>query len=454
MPPYLQQYLISNDITEQFIKTNHQVIIIGDGIMALALAYYLSQNHDGEDIIIVSPTSLGASIKNRQWAMVHSNYQVAANTDFFEMNLRLWEGLSHELGYNVMLSQPGLINILLNDRMIKNARYRGNAMRLHGIDADYLELAELRRILPLMDFSDTARFSILAGLYQGRAGFFNPMASFYGFWRALSPRRVKIIDNANIKELVFGKHRSNGIKISKHNQTYHIQGQKIVLAMTDGGANFITTNPDIKKFFGKEMTAHFGKTMANGAWPFMAAQEIELLSESLSPMIDKIIHCPLTIGGVAGQAGGMASAFIGQGELGNVWLRLFIRQPLSTTNNNSDEFFTHLDKIDNADNLSLLSQTLARVAVQLIPALKRVKILTKWHQTFLSSCDGSLIIDKLFYKNGLYIISGIDGDGYAIAPAAAMAMAHLLATNQPHPSAQQYHFQRFHKGQFMYEKAV
>ncbi len=466
MHPYPQQYLISNEPTDELAKKNHSVIIIGGDTMALALAHYLSQYHDADNILIVSPDSLGANIKNRQCALVRANYQTGANTSFFEINLKLWENLSSDLGYNVMLSQLGLIQLLLNNKMIKTARYRGNAMRLHGIDADYLELAEMRRLLPLLDFSATARFSILASLHQGRAGFFNPMAAFYAFWHGLSPRRVKIIERVEMKDIVFNQQgrRAVGVKVVKNGKVHELRGQKIVLAMADGGANLIARAPDIKKLFAKELTSYFGQAMPKNnkdqanIYPFLPAQEVELLSESLSPMLNKIIQFPLPIGGGANLSGGVGSAYIGQAELGNIWLRFFMRRPptkLGMADGTRDaNIFSHFEDVDGIDDISLIQQELARGAVQLLPALARVKVLTQWHQTFLSSFDGSPIIDKFFNKEDLYIISGIDGDGYAMAPAATMAMAHLIATNQPHPAAADYGFQRFIKGQFLYEKAV
>ncbi|MDI9313705.1 MAG: FAD-binding oxidoreductase [Hydrotalea sp.] len=458
---------VINDTIEEVVKKNHAVIIIGGDTMALSIAHYLSQNHDGEDILILSPTTLGATIDNRQWAMVRANYQTGANTPFFEMNLKLWEDLHRDIGYNVMLSQIGAIELLTNDKMIKNARYRGNTMRLHGVDADYLELAELRRILPLVDFSDQASQTVLAGLAQGRAGFFNPMAAFYGFWRTLSARRVKIVQHASIKEIIFSKNGrgTSGVKITRNGTTHSIHGQKIILAMADGGARLLTNSPDhspeLKKFFAREMTAMFGKNMAAGAWPWVAATEVELLSESLSPMMDKIIQFPTTFGGIAGQDDAVAQVSIGQGELGNVWFRAFARHPLPNNLTNmefdattSDAFFAHLDQMDNVDNISHRATVLARAAVQLMPALLRVKLLTRWHQTYLASFDGSPIIDRLFDKNDLYMVTGINGDGYALAPAAGVAMAHLVATGTPHPSAADYGFQRFTKGQFLYERAI
>ena len=451
MHPYPRQYLITDNV-DDVAKKNHAVIIIGGDAMALAVAHYLSKNHDGNDILIVSPTALGAGIKNRQWAMVRANYQTGPNTPFFEMNLRLWEDMNNDLGYNVMLSQPGMIELLLNDKMIKHARHRGNTMRLHGIDADYIELAELRRMLPLIDFSETASQSVLAGLRQGRAGFFNPMAAFYGFWRTLSPRRVKIIEQVAIKNITFGKNgnQANGLKVTKNGQTYHLQGQKIVLAMADGGAGLLAHSPDIKKTFAQDMTNVFGKA----TWPWVAGAEVELLSESISPLMSNIIQFPIRLDGVAGQPPVMTHASLGQGELGNLWLRAFSHHPLAIDAAASDNFFAHLDRVDNADNMAVNIGQLARTAVQLIPALLRVKLLTKWRQTFLSSFDGAPIIDGWLNKSGLYTITGINGDGYAITPAASLAMAHLVATGEPHPFASDYNFQRFAKGRFFYERAV
>ena len=63
-----------------------------------------------------------------------------------------------------MFSQRGVLNLFHSARGATPSR-RGNAMRLHGVDAELLDRDEVRRWHPSSNF-DNARFPILGGLLQ------------------------------------------------------------------------------------------------------------------------------------------------------------------------------------------------------------------------------------------------------------------------------------------------
>ena len=84
--------------------------------------------------------------------------------------MRLWEGLSQDLNFNVMMSQRGQLNLGHSDAQMTVLKKRGNTMRANGIDADILTREEVRRIAPYFDYSPNARFPIQGALWQDRAG--------------------------------------------------------------------------------------------------------------------------------------------------------------------------------------------------------------------------------------------------------------------------------------------
>lgn len=73
---------------------------------------------------------------------------IGGNTAFFEHSLKLWEGLSHELSFNVMLSQRGQVVLGHGQAQMDVLARRGNIMRLNGIDAELLDRGEVMRLLP------------------------------------------------------------------------------------------------------------------------------------------------------------------------------------------------------------------------------------------------------------------------------------------------------------------
>jgi len=88
---------------------------------------------------------------------VRSNYLLPGNIPFYELSMKLWEGLEQDFNYNAMVSQRGVLNLYHSDQQRDAYARRGNAMRLHGVDAELLDLDGVKAIAPFLNFDD-ARF--------------------------------------------------------------------------------------------------------------------------------------------------------------------------------------------------------------------------------------------------------------------------------------------------------
>src|SRR5690606_7361039 len=102
--------------------------------------------------------------------IVRSNYLHPESIRFYEHSMKLWENLSHELNYNVMFSQRGILNLAHTPGQCDDYIRRGNAMRHSGGDAEWLSPAQIAKLYPGLDMSASARFPVLGGLNQPRAG--------------------------------------------------------------------------------------------------------------------------------------------------------------------------------------------------------------------------------------------------------------------------------------------
>ena len=169
-------------------KSGYDVIIIGGGGHGLATAYYLAVNHGISNVAVIERGYIGSGNVGRNTTIVRSNYQLDGNTQFFEHSLKLWEGLSHALNYNVMLSQRGQIVLAHSPSQLDVIARKGNIMRLNGIDAELLDREDLKRELPYLDYSPEVRFPIHGGVLQRRAGTARHDAVAWGYARAADRR--------------------------------------------------------------------------------------------------------------------------------------------------------------------------------------------------------------------------------------------------------------------------
>ena len=150
-------------------NSSYDVVIIGGGGHGLSTAYYLAKNHGITNVAVLEKGYLGGGNIGRNTTIVRANYMLPGNSEFYSHSLKLWEGLEPDLNFNVMHSQRGQIALFHSDGQRDAAVRRANAMINRGDDAEMLSQADLRKMLPYLNF-DTARFPIYGGILQRRAG--------------------------------------------------------------------------------------------------------------------------------------------------------------------------------------------------------------------------------------------------------------------------------------------
>src|ERR1700716_2188070 len=150
-------------------RDGYDVVIVGGGGHGLATAFYLAKEHGQTNIAVLEKGYLGSGNVGRNTTIIRSNYLLPGNVPFYEHSLKLWEGLEQDINYNAMVSQRGVLNLYHSDAQRDAAARRGNAMRLHGVDAQLLDARAVRKLVPNLNF-DNARFPIHGGLFQPRGG--------------------------------------------------------------------------------------------------------------------------------------------------------------------------------------------------------------------------------------------------------------------------------------------
>ena len=165
------------------------MVIVGGGGHGLATAHYLAKEHGITNIAVVEKSYIGSGNVGRNTTIVRSNYLLPGNLPFYEWSMKLWEGLEQDFNYNAMVSQRGVLNVFHSDPQRDAYARRGNAMRLHGVDAELLDRDQVKKLVPFVDF-DNARFPIRGGLLQPRGGTVRHDAVAWGYARGADfPRR-------------------------------------------------------------------------------------------------------------------------------------------------------------------------------------------------------------------------------------------------------------------------
>jgi heterotetrameric sarcosine oxidase beta subunit len=119
-------------------KRAYDMVVIGGGGHGLATAYFLAKEHGIRNIAVLERSVIGHGNSGRNTQVIRSDYFHLPSSKFFERSLRLYEGLSRELNFNVMLSQRGKINLAHGAHEMESQRRWANAILANGIDGELL----------------------------------------------------------------------------------------------------------------------------------------------------------------------------------------------------------------------------------------------------------------------------------------------------------------------------
>src|SRR3954452_25067652 len=97
----------------------------------------------------------------RNTTIIRSNYLWEASAGIYGHALKLWEGLEEDLGYPLLFSQRGVLNLAHSQQEVRDGRRRVQANRLAGIDAAWLEPDEVAQVCPIVNTSPAVRYPVL-----------------------------------------------------------------------------------------------------------------------------------------------------------------------------------------------------------------------------------------------------------------------------------------------------
>ncbi|NIZ03009.1 sarcosine oxidase subunit beta family protein [Thalassospira lucentensis] len=381
-------------------KPHYDVIIIGGGGHGLATAYYLSKVFGVRNVAVLERGYLGSGNIGRNTTIIRSNYLLQGNNPFYEFSMKLWEGLEQDFNFNAMVSQRGVVNLYHSDAQRDAYVRRGNAMRLHRVDADLVGRDQLRDMLPFLDY-ENARFPIMGGLMQKRGGTVRHDAVAWGFARGADQNGVDIIQNCEVTAIEREGDQVTGVQTTRG----PITCGKLAMAVA-GHSSHVARMVDMRL-------------------PIESHALQAFVSEGLKPFIDTVVTF------------GAGHFYVSQSDKGGL-----------VFGGDIEGYNSYAQR----GNLACVEHV-AEAGMAMIPALSRVRILRSWGGIMDMSMDGSPIMDKTYLGN-LYFNGGWCYGGFKATPASGYCFAHLLATDTPHETATEFRMDRFERGYLLDEKGV
>jgi methylglutamate dehydrogenase subunit A len=382
-------------------KSSYDAIIIGGGGHGLATAYYLAKNHGLKNIAVLEKSYIGSGNVGRNTTIVRSNYMIGGNTAFFEKSLQLWEGLSHELDFNCMVSHRGQIVLAVNPGQMDSSARRGNIMRLNGIDAELLDRNQVMKEVPYLDYSKDARFPIYGALLQPRAGTVRHDAVAWGYARAASQLGVHIIENCDVSAILKDGDKVVGVETSRGK----ILSNKVGIAVA-GHSSHVAAMAGLKLPVESHILQAF-------------------VTEPVKPLVHHVVSW------------GAELFYLSQSDKGGMVFGGHI-----------DGFNTYTQR-----GQFFKTETVMQCAISLMPFMSRMRLLRQWGGIMDMTPDGSPFICRTPIS-GLYLNGGWCYQGFKATPASGLTFAHTMAHDHEHDLNKCFGLDRFEKGKELDEHGI
>ena len=381
-------------------KPAYDAVVVGGGGHGLATAYYLAKNHGLKRVAVLEKGWIGGGNTGRNTTAIRSNYFYPESVALYDLSLRLYEGLSKELNYNVMLSQRGMLIAAHTPAQMEICARIANAMQINGVDGSLMSAEDALRRVPLLNQTADARFKCLGGVWQGRAGVARHDAVAWGYARAASAFGVDVIENCTVNDLTVEAGRITGVETDLGS----IRADRVGLAAA--GAT-----PGLAAMVGVRLPI---RTYALQAF----------VSEPVKPMLDTVL---LYLG---------TGTYVSQSDKGEL-----------VFGGGLDRVPTHGQR----GNLPV-QETVISGLLEMFPAFAQLNLLRQWAGVVDVVPDSSPVIGPIG-PGGLFVNCGWGTGGFKAIPAGGWLLSHLMAKGAHHDISRPFDLDRFARGRLIDEAA-
>ncbi|HYF86605.1 sarcosine oxidase subunit beta family protein [Azospirillum sp.] len=383
-------------------KSEYDVVIVGAGGHGLGAAYYLAKEHGITNVAVVEKGWLGGGNTGRNTTIIRSNYLYDESARLYEHAMKLWEGLSQELNYNVMFSQRGVMMLAHTVHDVQSFKRHIHSNRLNGIDNEWLTPEQAKDYCPPLNIAANARYPVVGAALQRRGGTARHDAVAWGYARAASARGVDIVQNCPVTAI---RRDADGRVTGVETARGFIKARKVAVSAAGNTSVVMDTA---------------GVRLPLESYPLQA-----LVSEPVKPVFPCVVMS------------NTVHAYISQSDKGELVI-----------GSGTDQYTSYSQR----GGLPLIEHTVAAIC-EVFPIFNRMRMLRKWGGIVDVTPDRSPIIGKTPVP-GLYVNCGWGTGGFKATPGSANVFAHTIARDEPHPINAPFTLERFKTGRLIDEAAA
>jgi sarcosine oxidase, subunit beta len=382
---------------EGTVKPKAKIVIIGGGVMGLALAYFLSELGE-TDIVVLERGYLCAGASGRNGGGIRAQWGTPTLISLAKRSIELMKTFARDMGINVWFRQGGYLFLARSKEVALRLEKGARLHNQFGVPTEILTADAARDIVPQLTMKNVQLAS-----WNPKDAVIFPWAFVWGYARKIQERKISVETFTEVTgfEMSLGKIKS------VHTNRGSIACDQVVLAA--------------------------------GAWsgPIAQLAKVNLPSkpqrheicstEPLKPFLGPLVSV-LDSGLYFSQS--MRGEIVG--GMGDH------REPSGL-------------------NLTSTARFLARYSSALLeqmPQLGHVKVLRQWAGPYDVTPDNSPLLGVTPGVSNLLQMSGFVGHGFMMAPAVAERMAQWMATGQSDELFERFNLSRFAAGRMEREEMI
>ena len=374
------------------LKPHYDIVIIGAGGHGSGIAYYLAKEHGITNVALIDKGYLGGGNTARNTAVIRSNYLTEAGVKFYRDSVKLYQNLSNEFGYNIMMENRGQLTLAHSDAAIRSFRWRAEVNQHLGVRSELVDRQTIRDLVPNLNLSEDARFPVLAGLWHADGATARHDAVVWGYARGACQRGVELHQLTEAQGIDIEAGRVVGVRTNRG----RIRCGAVVQAVA--GASSV-----VGQMAGIKLPIH--------SFPLQA-----MVTQPYKPILNPHVSSP------------HVHVYVHQTSRGEFVI-----------GGGSDPYPLYHTRATLAQKEILSAATL-----ELFPFLAQARILRQWAGTTDMTPDYSPIMGLSPVQN-YYLDAGWGTWGFKATPISGKMMAELVATGRVPPLIQPFELERFYR---------
>jgi sarcosine oxidase subunit beta len=374
-------------------KTGYDIVIVGGGGHGLSTAHYLAKNHGITNVAVLEKGWLGGGNMARNTTLIRSNYLWDESATMYEHSLKLWEGLEDDLGYPILFSQRGVLNLAHSEQEVRDSVRRVEANKLNGIDAEWVGPDEIAKICPIVNLATDIRYPVLGATFQARAGIARHDYVAWGFARRADEAGIDLIQDCEVTGFRVDGNQVTGVQTSRGT----ISAGRVLLCASGN----TTTLTDL-----------LGVRTPVQSRPLQA-----IVSELLEPVQPTVVMS------------NAVHVYVSQAHKGELVMGAGV-----------DDYNGYGQR----GSFHVIERQMS-AAVELFPVFARAHLLRTWAGVVDVCPDASPIVDRTPYDN-VFLNCGWGTGGFKATPGIGWCLADTLANDELHPYVKPFSLDRFTTG--------